>query len=107
MATTASRSQAYSQDVLKPFNSTSQRRPSDSQTSIMKIGSGRHDTSANMAAKMCSIRAGYPTYISSAVYKNLDNSTLYGGDPRRNMWEQHYWSEQGVYVYRSSFWWKP
>ncbi len=63
--------------------------------------------SANMAAKMCSIRAGYPTYISSAVYKNLDNSTLYGGDPRRNMWEQHNWSEQGVNVYRSTFWWKP
>jgi class 3 adenylate cyclase len=64
-------------------------------------------TSANLAAKMCSLRQQYPTYISASVYNNLDNSTLYAGNPRQNMWNSYRWTEQGVTVYRSTFVWPP
>lgn len=63
--------------------------------------------SANLAAKMCALREGYSTYISSSVYANLDEKTIYGGNPRQNMWEYRTWTAQGVTVYRSTFIWTP
>jgi len=64
-------------------------------------------TAANYAAKMCSIRDGYPTHMTAEVYKNLDDSTIYGLNPRQNMWSDYHWPERGVTVHRSNFWWEP
>lgn len=63
---------------------------------------------ANYAAKLCSLRnAGYASYITTDVFNNMDESVKYGGDPRQLMWESFYWIEQGISVYRSTWWWKP
>jgi class 3 adenylate cyclase len=63
--------------------------------------------SANNAAKMCDIRDGYPTHISADVFKNLDHSTLFGGDPLRHMWSEYYSTDLGRTLYRSNYWWEP
>jgi class 3 adenylate cyclase len=62
---------------------------------------------ANIAAKMCTIRDDYPIHITRDVYQNLDDSTTYGGNPRQNMWSDYYWTEQGTYIHRSTYWWEP
>ena len=62
---------------------------------------------ANIAAKMCTMRDNYATHVSSEVYRNLDDSTIYGGNPRQNMWSDYYWPEQKSYIHRSAFWWEP
>jgi len=63
---------------------------------------------ANYAAKLCSLReASYATYISDNVFAGLNEQTWYGGTTRTMMWEKVMWNEQGIPVYRSSWWWKP
>lgn len=60
---------------------------------------------ANYAAKLCSVREGnYATFITREVYSQLNDEAKYGGDPLRDMWDRWYWSEQGIYVYRSTCW---
>ncbi|MBP0631981.1 adenylate/guanylate cyclase domain-containing protein [Cupriavidus sp. AcVe19-1a] len=64
---------------------------------------------ANYAAKLCSLREdGYATYITEDVYKKLNESSKYGGDTdKKDMWEKHMWSDMGIAVYRSNWWWTP
>jgi len=64
--------------------------------------------SANLAAKLCALRNGnYSSFITEDVYKNLHESAKLGGEAKLAMWEQVTWSERGVAIYRSSWWWKP
>jgi class 3 adenylate cyclase len=63
-------------------------------------------TAANNAAKMCSIRDGYPTHISMEVYTQLDDATRYSSDSRTNMWESYYWNDISANICRSSYWWE-
>lgn len=59
---------------------------------------------ANLAAKMCSLREGeYASYITADVFKKLHESVKYGGNPRQLMWEEVYWKEQEISIYRSSW----
>lgn len=45
-------------------------------------------------------------YISEEVYKNMDDSSKEGGDPKRNMWERRLWtSMDDMPVYRSNWIW--
>ncbi len=62
---------------------------------------------ANFAAKLSTLRdPGYPTFITESVYTKLHDTTKFGGSPRRNMWERRLWSEHGVTLYRSQWWWE-
>jgi class 3 adenylate cyclase len=62
---------------------------------------------ANYAAKLCSLcDASYPTYITEEVYHKLAQEAKYGGEPRCNMWEKRIWTELGLPIYRSNWWWK-
>lgn len=61
--------------------------------------------SANIAAKMSALEAGYSTYISEAVYNMLNEDSKLNGDPKRNMWTDLgsvYLSQQ---MYGSSWQW--
>lgn len=61
---------------------------------------------ANYAAKLSAINEpGYGTYITEAVYTKLNDTSKFGGSPRRNMWERRTWSEKGITIYRSNWWW--
>lgn len=61
---------------------------------------------ANYAAKLCSLReATYSTYITEDVYKLLNDTSKYGGSPRTAMWEKAVWSDTGLTIYRSHWWW--
>lgn len=64
--------------------------------------------SANYAAKLCSLRNGeYSSYITEEVFSLLHDSVKYGGEPKQLMWEKIMWNDQGIAVYRSTWWWKP
>lgn len=61
---------------------------------------------ANYAAKLCSLGEGsFPTYITEDVFTKLNDEGKYGGNPRQSMWEKRTWTERGLVVYRSSWWW--
>lgn len=61
---------------------------------------------ANYAAKMAAFNdAGFPTYISEATYKKLNESAKLGGTNKADMWERCTWTATGKTVYRSSYWW--
>ncbi|MCK9588228.1 MAG: adenylate/guanylate cyclase domain-containing protein [Terrimicrobiaceae bacterium] len=63
---------------------------------------------ANYAAKLCSLREGvYATFITEGVFNALNESSKFGGDPKKLMWEKVMWTQRGVPVYRSSWQWKP
>lgn len=63
--------------------------------------------SANYAAKLCSIKnTVYKAYISETVYNILSEETMYGGNPRQNMWTKIYWEERSINIYGSNWWWK-
>jgi len=61
---------------------------------------------ANYAAKLCEERTGaYSSWITEDVYKVLAaEAKLSQG---KDMWERALWLDYGIYVYRSSYWWKP
>jgi class 3 adenylate cyclase len=59
-------------------------------------------TAANYAAKMCSLRRGYPTYITADIFNNMHESMMYGGNPGQCMWQSCYWNEQDITVHRST-----
>lgn len=62
---------------------------------------------ANYAAKLSAIgESGYQSYITEEVYSKLSESSKFGGNPRRNMWEKRTWTAQGITIYRSNWWWK-
>ena len=60
---------------------------------------------ANIAAKLCALRnKNYCSWITEGVYKRLgrDMSVSQSGF---NMWERCTWSDNGMIVYRSNWWW--
>lgn len=62
---------------------------------------------ANYAAKLCSIRSGYASFITADVYNGLaDNLKINNG---RSMWEKVNWSEfsKNITIYRSGWLWQP
>jgi len=62
--------------------------------------------SANMAAKLCSLRNGaFASFITEEVYSKMDRSAKVGGNPKTPIWEKVYWKEQKVHIYRSSWTW--
>lgn len=62
---------------------------------------------ANYAAKLCALGSSdFPTYITEGAFKTLDDPTRFGGTPRQEMWERRIWTEKGIAVYRSNWWWK-
>lgn len=66
----------------------------------------------NVAAKLSAIReSGYSSYISERVFNIMLNTSKFGGNPNRLMWEQRTWSRGVPYgvgtVYRSNWWWEP
>lgn len=64
--------------------------------------------SANYAAKLSDVRDGsYCSFITAAVYEKLNDEAKINGDPKRNMWEQWWWEDGGVNIYRSSWRWTP
>lgn len=63
--------------------------------------------SANYAAKLCSLRLGYPINITKDVYDKLQNPSKFGSDGSTNMWTQQVWKEKNIYVYCSSWTWEP
>jgi adenylate cyclase len=86
---------------------------------VMAVRSGIRDNNdlvwigraPNVAAKLSAIRDGYATYITKAVYDVLNDTSKYGGDPRRLMWEAATWNKGAAYgvtdLYRSNWTWKP
>ncbi|MBV9865935.1 MAG: adenylate/guanylate cyclase domain-containing protein [Abitibacteriaceae bacterium] len=61
---------------------------------------------ANYAAKLCSLRESYyASFITEEVYRSMNTSAKYSNG--QHMWEKNYWSEKGIYIYRSSWWRKP
>lgn len=61
---------------------------------------------ANYAAKLCSLREeNYSTYITEAVFNSLADSSKFGGNPKRLMWENRTWTQTGMTIYRSNWWW--
>lgn len=63
---------------------------------------------ANYAAKLCALREGnYSSFITEEVYNKIQDTSKFGGEPRREMWEKVMWTDQGVAIYRSSWWWAP
>lgn len=64
--------------------------------------------SANYAAKLCALRNGsFSSFITEAVFNGMHDSSKFGGDPKKQMWNKVMWSERGVPVYQSSWHWKP
>jgi class 3 adenylate cyclase len=60
---------------------------------------------ANYAAKMCSIRDVFPSWITEKVYNNLaDEAKL--SSTGENMWEKRTWTTTGMTIYGSSWRWK-
>jgi adenylate cyclase len=64
----------------------------------------------NFAAKLSDLReAPYTTFISADVFRGMDRSVKYGGEPERLMWERRTvkWLDTNMTIHRSSWWWKP
>jgi class 3 adenylate cyclase len=63
----------------------------------------------NFAVKLSSLskgKDGYHIYISENVYKNMANSSKFGGDPKLNMWEERIWTVMdNLTIYRSNWTW--
>jgi class 3 adenylate cyclase len=60
----------------------------------------------NYAVKLSSIPdEGYHIFISEDIYKKMSESSKFGGDPKRNMWESRSWG--GKTLYRSNWTWPP
>lgn len=64
----------------------------------------------NLAAKLSDIRESpYNSFITAEVFDNMKDSSKYGGDPRKLMWEKRNYEFLGedTDVYRSSWTWTP
>ena len=61
--------------------------------------------SANYAAKLTTLPAAYPTYITQEVYGQLNSSVKIANDGRQ-MWEAVLWNSfDNRAIYRSNWWW--
>ena len=58
----------------------------------------------NYAAKLSNFPSSKPTYITSAVYNVLNDSSKFGGDGR-NMWQRYSTVFRGQTLYTSTWWW--
>jgi class 3 adenylate cyclase len=61
-------------------------------------------SAANHAAKLTELPAETPTWITSAVYDNMNDAVRIGGDGR-DMWNQRWVSGIGT-AYGSTYWWE-
>lgn len=63
----------------------------------------------NYAVKLSSLGGdGYNVYVSEEVYKNMAESSKFGGDAKQNMWEERVWTKMdNMKVYRSNWTWTP
>jgi len=64
----------------------------------------------NLAAKLSDLRESpYCTFITSSVYNKLSDTSKFGGNPKRDMWESRNWKflDQNIRVYRSNWHWEP
>lgn len=62
---------------------------------------------ANHAAKICAEADElYPVVITEGVYKKLNDSSKFGGNPQQDMWEKHYRAGDRSPLFRSSWFWK-
>ncbi|MEQ9210463.1 MAG: hypothetical protein RLN96_11575 [Pseudomonadales bacterium] len=60
--------------------------------------------SANHAAKLSSMDASYPTWITDSVYNVLADEAKYSNG--KHMWEARVWSSMNNRkIYRSNYWW--
>jgi class 3 adenylate cyclase len=61
----------------------------------------------NYAVKLSALsKEGYHIYISDDVYKNMNKSSKFGGNPERDMWESRIWNDMdGITIYRSNWTW--
>ncbi len=61
---------------------------------------------ANYAAKLCTVRqTGYRSFITERVYKQLNEASKFGGNPKRAMWDKLSWPGEAIAIYGSSWWW--
>lgn len=58
---------------------------------------------ANNAAKLAALDPKYPTYVTEDVYKKLNVSSKFVGDPKRNMWTDLGTGDMGYRIYGSMF----
>ncbi len=62
---------------------------------------------ANYAAKLSSYRNGlYRTFLTEDVFGRLSDKSKLGGNPGQLMWEKLMWSEMGITIYGSTWWWE-
>mgnify|MGYP001794898789 CR=1 FL=1 len=64
----------------------------------------------NLAAKLSDIRESpYHSFITASVYNMLNDTSKFGGENNKNMWQQRTWNFLGnnMNIYRSSWHWKP
>lgn len=60
---------------------------------------------ANIAAKLCSLSADHPSWITKAVYDVIGKTAKFGKEGQ-NMWEQRKWTGyKDRIIYRSNWWW--
>lgn len=60
---------------------------------------------ANYAAKLTSLSAEYPSWITSDVYSKMADAAKFSSDGR-DMWEKVTWTSMGnMTIYRSTWWW--
>ena len=67
--------------------------PIDRDSASVTVG-----PSANYAAKLCSIRGDFPSFVTEGVYNNATEEAKVAKDGRQ-MWEKRSWNG------RSSWWW--
>lgn len=64
----------------------------------------------NLAAKLSDLRENpYSTFITAAVFNQINDEAKYGGTEKTLMWERRAWGFLGesLVVYRSSWQWRP
>lgn len=61
----------------------------------------------NYAVKLSSLsKEDYHIYISEDVYKNMNESSKFGGPEKKNMWEERSWTAMsGQTIYRTNWTW--
>lgn len=61
---------------------------------------------ANYAAKLTEIKQSQKTWITKNVYDWMHESVKMGGEPKRNMWSKHIWTEHDrSEIYGSTWHW--
>ena len=61
---------------------------------------------ANYAAKLTDLSDDYPSWITSAVYDNMKDSSKFRESDKKPMWEERVWKTMGgMKIYRSNWTW--